>query len=70
LCSGNIKKVTEDWTGHFQGQSYTVPSLEFYECTDCGERIYDRQAMRKIEAVSPAFSKRHVERKVQVITDD
>ena len=47
--SDKIKKMQHDWTGKFQGRSYTVPSLEFYECPDCGERIYDRQAIRRIE---------------------
>ena len=54
--SRNIQQVQKDWSDEFQGQSYTVPSLIFYECPDCGERLYDRQAMRKIEALSPAFT--------------
>jgi|LGVE01.1.fsa_nt_gb YgiT-type zinc finger domain-containing protein len=65
-ASKRIKTVRQDWTGKFQGQSYTVPSLEFYECPDCGERIYDREAMRRIEAHSPAFAMRHVEPKAHV----
>jgi len=36
---------------------YTVEELEFYECPDCGEKVYDRDAMRTIEANSPAFAK-------------
>ena len=52
---GNIKKVKQDWNGEFRGKPYTVPALEFYECPDCGERIYDREAMRKLEVHSPAF---------------
>jgi len=47
--------VKQDWRGEFQGQVYLVPDLEFYECPDCGERIYDRQAMREIEVHSSAF---------------
>jgi YgiT-type zinc finger domain-containing protein len=58
---GNIKKVRRDWTGEFRDRPYTVPDLEFYECPDCGERIYDRTAMRKIEAHSPAFARTRVE---------
>lgn len=54
--SHNIQQVRKDWSDEFQGQSYTVPSLVFYECPDCGERLYDRQAMRKIEMYSPAFN--------------
>ena len=56
--SNNIKRVKKEWINKFQGKTYTVPSLEFYECPNCGERIYDRQAMRKIEAHSPAFVKK------------
>ena len=59
-CGSNkIEKVCRDWSGEFHGQSYTVPSLEFYECPVCGEKVYDRQAMRKIEEHSPAFDKAH-----------
>jgi len=56
-CGGKIKKVRQDWIGEYQGQEYVVPSLEYWECEDCGEKIYDREAMRKIEAHSPAFEK-------------
>ena len=55
--SENIKKVRRNLTGRFGGRSYTVPSVEFYECPNCGEKVYDREAMRKIEAISPAFNK-------------
>ena len=57
VCGGKIKKVRGDWIGEYQGQKYVVPDLEYWECEDCGERIYDREAMRKIEAHSPAFEK-------------
>jgi len=56
--SKRIKAVRRDWTGRFPGQAYTVPNLEFHECPACGERVYDRMAMRRIEASSPAFAKR------------
>jgi YgiT-type zinc finger domain-containing protein len=66
VCGGErIKKVRRDLIGKFAGRSYAVPSLEFYECPDCGEKVYDREAMRKIEARSPAF-KRPRTRKVAV----
>ena len=61
-CGSNkIKKVRRNWIGEFQGQTYTVPSLEFYVCENCGEKIYDREAMRKIEIHSPAFAKAGVD---------
>jgi len=58
--SRKIKKVRRDLSGEFQGQIYTVPSLEFYECPVCHEKVYDREAMRKVQAHSPAFVKTHV----------
>jgi len=61
--SSKIKKVRRNWTGSFKSKTYMVPNLEYYECADCGEKVYDRQAMRKIEAHSPAFSKLRVEKK-------
>ena len=65
-----IKRVQRDCTREFQGQTYTVPNLEFYECAYCGEKIYDREAMRKIEAHSPAFAKARVRKKVRVAVNE
>ena len=56
--SDKVKKVRGKWSGKFQKQTYTVPMLEFHKCVDCGEKIYDPQAMRKIEAHSPAFARK------------
>jgi predicted RNA-binding Zn-ribbon protein involved in translation (DUF1610 family) len=33
-----------------------VRDLEYYECPVCGEQVFDREEMRKIEARSPAFA--------------
>ncbi len=55
--SGEIKKVKKDWKGEYQGKKYSVPSLSLYECPDCGERVYDRDAMHRIEERSPALGK-------------
>ena len=57
--SAKIRKARRTWTGEYKGQRYTVPDLEFHECADCGEKVYDREAMRKIESHSPAFQKAH-----------
>ncbi len=53
--SDNVKLVRKDVVRNYKGQTYTVPAVEFYECSNCGERVYDRVAMRKIEEVSPAY---------------
>ena len=57
--STKIEKVCRDWSGRFKGRPYTVPSLEFYACPACGEKVYDREAMRKIQEHSPAFADAH-----------
>jgi YgiT-type zinc finger domain-containing protein len=63
-CGGKrIKRVRRNWTGNFKGKEYTVPNLEYYECPDCGEKVYDREAMRQIEAHSPAFKRAASKRK-------
>lgn len=54
--SKRIKLVCKDITRTFKGQTYTAPSIEYYECPACGEHVYDREAMRKIESYSPAFA--------------
>jgi YgiT-type zinc finger domain-containing protein len=61
--SKRIKKVRRNWTGTFKRKTYRVPNLEYYECPDCGEKVYDREAMRRIEAHSPAFERTHDKRK-------
>jgi len=50
-------RVRRKWSGEYGGQHYTVENLEFYECPDCKERVYDPETMRAIEANSPAFEK-------------
>jgi len=47
--SKNLKKVRRTVSGTRQGKRYSVPGVEFYECPDCGERIYDPVAVRQIE---------------------
>jgi YgiT-type zinc finger domain-containing protein len=61
--SEKIRKVRRKWSGEHRGQEYFVPALEFFECPTCGERIYDRDAMRTIEAHSPAFTLHRARRK-------
>ena len=58
--SDKIRKVKRDWIDQIQEQAYIVPNLEFYECPTCGEKLYDREAMRTIEAYSPLFRKKQV----------
>lgn len=53
-----IQKVRRNWIGHVKKQQYVVPHLEYYACPQCGEHVYDREAMRKIESYSPAFASR------------
>jgi YgiT-type zinc finger domain-containing protein len=47
--SRRITKVRRSVTGTFRGRKYTVPDLNFFECPDCGEKVYSREALREIE---------------------
>lgn len=60
--SDKIKKVCRNWTSKAQSKTYTVPNLEYYECPYCDEKIYDREAMQKIESYSPVFAKKQAEK--------
>jgi YgiT-type zinc finger domain-containing protein len=53
--SGRIEQVVRDVARRHEGREYVVPAVAFYECPDCGEKMYDREAMLKIEACSPAY---------------
>ena len=55
--SPKIRRVCRDLKRTYHSQPYVVPRLEFFECPACGERVYDRDAMRKIAAASPAYHK-------------
>lgn len=55
--SDRIKWLVRDITRKHKGQSYVVPAVGFYDCPDCGEKVYDREAMQKIEVHSPAYRK-------------
>lgn len=55
--SDKLKAVKRDLERTIKGVAYTVPALEFEECPVCGEKVFDPEAMRKIEAYSPSFAK-------------
>ena len=55
--SRKIRKVRKNMTRELRGEAYTVPNVEFYECPDCGEHVFDPQASRKIDAHSPAYKR-------------
>jgi YgiT-type zinc finger domain-containing protein len=54
--SDEIRRVRRNWTGEFQGKTYTIPDLEFHQCPACWERVLDREAWRRIQALVPAFA--------------
>ena len=54
--SSRIGRVRRELKRRRQGRTYKVPQVEFWECCDCGERAYDREAIRKIQAHSRAFA--------------
>ncbi|HKZ87822.1 MAG TPA: YgiT-type zinc finger protein [Candidatus Bathyarchaeia archaeon] len=58
--SDKIKRVVRTLTRKYKGQTYIIPKLEFYDCPNCGEKVFDREAMLKIEAHSPAYRKTEI----------
>jgi YgiT-type zinc finger domain-containing protein len=59
--SGKIKKIRGPVSHTFEGVAYTVRGVTYHECPDCGERVYDAEAVNKIQAASPAFSAAHTQ---------
>ena len=53
--SDKIQWVVKDITRKYKQQTYTAPAVQFYECSNCGEKIYDKIAIRKIAEYSPAY---------------
>ncbi|MBI1748304.1 MAG: YgiT-type zinc finger protein [Acidobacteria bacterium] len=62
--SKRIKKRQRNWIGRYEGKTYVVPNLEYYECPDCAEKVYDRRAMKRIETHSPAIEKSRLKKKL------
>ena len=59
-CASNkIQLVIRDVIRKYKGQTYTVPAVEFYECPNCSEKVYDKAAIQKIENYSPAYRHEH-----------
>jgi YgiT-type zinc finger domain-containing protein len=50
---GKLRRVKRDVECNFRGHAYTAPDIEFYECPNCGEKLYDQQAIRKMESHRP-----------------
>jgi len=55
--SSAIRGVKGNWSGNFRGKKFMVPALEYFTCPNCLEKIYPPEAMRRIQASSPAYSK-------------
>lgn len=53
-CGGkHIRAVCRSVTRTFKGRIYQVPEVELHECSDCGEKLYGREAMHKLESYRP-----------------
>lgn len=63
-CGSNkIKRMNKDWIGTYKEKAYNVPSLQYFECPNCGEKIYDKEAMLRIQEKSPAMEPRRKKNK-------
>jgi len=60
--SKKIRAVVRDWKGISNGKPYTVQAVEIFECPACGERVFTPDAVRQIQAASPARRHRRLAR--------
>lgn len=58
--SDKIQRAVRDITRQYKGQTYTVPSVELYICPNSQEKVYDQEAISKIESYAPAYRKKRV----------
>jgi ribosomal protein L37AE/L43A len=49
----HVRRVKRDVECNFRGLVFKARAIEFHECPDCGEKLYDREAMRKMESFRP-----------------
>jgi YgiT-type zinc finger domain-containing protein len=54
--STRIRRVRRTLKRSYEGHAYSVPSVEFHHCPDCGEELFDSAAIEKIQSRSPAFA--------------
>ena len=45
-----LKNVCRSVRRVIDGREVVVPKVRFQECPDCGEKIYDAEAMRQLES--------------------
>lgn len=55
--SRRIQRVRKSIVRIYKKKRITIPDVEYYECPDCGEELYDQDAMRIIEAHHPVYRK-------------
>ena len=50
LCgSPSIKKKKGVYKFYLQGEPLSTPAIQYWECPNCGEAFFDRQANKKID---------------------
>jgi YgiT-type zinc finger domain-containing protein len=56
--SKRIRRVRRDIKGSFRGKPYIARNVEFEECPNCGERLFDLEAMAKLETARTVPTRR------------
>lgn len=52
--SRRIRRVRRDVSGTWMGQPFIAKSIEFHYCPICDEKVYDREALRRMQSFYPA----------------
>jgi len=52
-----MKRIRDDVSIDVDSICFVVPDIEFDDCPDCGEQIFDLAAMEKINAHRPSIAR-------------
>jgi YgiT-type zinc finger domain-containing protein len=61
--SKRIRRVRRDVSIDVGNLHYVTPDVEFEKCPNCGEEIFDLDAMEKIQAYRPSLGRTKVRRR-------
>jgi YgiT-type zinc finger domain-containing protein len=56
--SRRIRLVVGDYHGNFRGKQYVARYVEHHGCPNCGEKLFDPEAMRRIESSRPGHKRK------------
>ena len=72
ICGGETREAIVEFQETIQGRAYIIKGVEVEVCTQCGERLYSLEQMRRIEEMRKKLVGKRVKpievRKVEVVS--